>query len=70
MPFSPKRVGSVAYSLVMFVVVSVLSGVLIAGLFVPVAGIAGVSSKAAADGAGQDRGGAGHARPGDPVQGC
>ena len=49
MPFSPKRVGSVAYSLVMFVVVSVLSGVLIAGLFVPVAGIAGASSKAAAD---------------------
>ena len=49
MPFSPKRVGSVAYSLVMFVVVSVLSGVLIAGLFVPVAGIAGASSKAAAE---------------------
>lgn len=48
MPFSPKRVGNVAYSLVMFVVVSVLSGVLIAGLFVPVAGMAGVSSKAAA----------------------
>ena len=48
MPFSPKRVGSVAYSLVMFIVVSALSGVLIAGLFVPVAGIAGVSSKAAA----------------------
>ena len=49
MPFTPKRVGSVAYSLVMFVVVSVLSGVLIAGLFVPMAGIAGVSSKAAAE---------------------
>ena len=49
MPFTPKRVGGVAYSLVMFVVVSVLSGVLIAGLFVPLAGLAGVSSKAAAD---------------------
>ena len=49
MPFTPKRVGGVAYSLVMFIVVSVLSGVLIAGLFVPLAGLAGVSSKAAAD---------------------
>ena len=49
MPFSPRRLGSVAYSLVMFLVVSVLAGVLIAGLFVPVAGLAGVSSKAAAN---------------------
>ncbi|BAK38036.1 penicillin-binding protein [Microlunatus phosphovorus NM-1] len=49
MPFTPKRVGGVAYSLVMFIVVSVLSGVLIAGLFVPIAGLAGVSSKAAAE---------------------
>src|SRR6478735_8050994 len=49
MPFTPRRVGGVAYSLVMFVVVSVLSGVLIAGLFVPFAGLAGVSSKAAAE---------------------
>ena len=48
MPISPKRAGSVAYSLVMFVIVSVLAGVLIAGLFVPLAGMAGVSSKAAA----------------------
>ncbi len=48
MPFTPRRAGSVAYSLVMFVIVSVLSGVLIAGLFVPFAGLAGVSSKAAA----------------------
>ncbi|HEY5821498.1 MAG TPA: penicillin-binding protein [Propionibacteriaceae bacterium] len=48
MPFSPKRMGSVAYSLVMFVIVSVLAGVLIAGLFVPLAGLAGVSGKAAA----------------------
>jgi membrane peptidoglycan carboxypeptidase len=48
MPFSPKRAGGVAYSLVMFVIVSVLAGVLIAGLFVPLAGVAGVSSKAAA----------------------
>ncbi len=49
MPFTPKRVGGVAYSLVMFIVVSVLAGVLVAGLFVPLAGLAGVSSKAAAD---------------------
>jgi membrane peptidoglycan carboxypeptidase len=48
MPFSPRRAGSVAYSLVMFVIVSVLAGVLVAGLFVPLAGMAGVSSKAAA----------------------
>ncbi|WP_375431027.1 transglycosylase domain-containing protein [uncultured Friedmanniella sp.] len=48
MPFSPKRAGSVVYSLVMFVIVSVLAGVLVAGLFVPIAGMAGVGSKAAA----------------------
>jgi len=48
MPFSPKRAGSVAYSLTMFVIVSVLAGVLVAGLFIPVAGMAGVTSKAAA----------------------
>ncbi|CAA9407505.1 MAG: Multimodular transpeptidase-transglycosylase [uncultured Propionibacteriaceae bacterium] len=36
------------YSLVMFVVVSALAGVLIAGLFLPVAGIAGLSSRAVA----------------------
>ena len=48
MPFSPKRAGSVAYSLVMFVIVSVLAGVLIAGLFVPLAGMAGVTGKATA----------------------
>ncbi|HET9874006.1 MAG TPA: transglycosylase domain-containing protein [Propionibacteriaceae bacterium] len=49
MPFSPKRLGDVAYSMVMFIVVSVLAGVLVAGLFVPLAGFAGVSSKAAAE---------------------
>ena len=38
-----------AYSLTMFVVVSVLAGVLVAGLFVPYAGLAGMGSKAAAD---------------------
>jgi membrane peptidoglycan carboxypeptidase len=48
MSFSPKRLGSVAYSLVMFAIVSVLAGVLIAGLFVPFAGLAGVGTKAAA----------------------
>jgi membrane peptidoglycan carboxypeptidase len=48
MPFSPRRLGSVAYSLVMFAIVSVLAGVLIAGLFVPFVGMAGVSGRAAA----------------------
>jgi len=42
-------VGSVAYSLTMFAIVSVLAGVLVAGLFVPYAGLAGMGSKAAAD---------------------
>ncbi|RYZ29359.1 MAG: penicillin-binding protein, partial [Propionibacteriaceae bacterium] len=46
---SPQRVGSVAYSLTMFAVVSVLAGVLVAGLFVPYAGIAGLGSRAAAE---------------------
>ena len=48
MPFTPRRLGSVAYSLVMFVLVSVLAGVLVAGLFIPFAGMAGVSGRAAA----------------------
>ncbi len=48
MPLSPKRAGSVLYSLAMFVVVSALAGLLVAGLFVPLAGMAGVTSKAAA----------------------
>jgi membrane peptidoglycan carboxypeptidase len=48
MPFSPKRLGSVAYSMVMFAIVSVLAGVLVAGLFVPLAGVAGLTTKAAA----------------------
>jgi membrane peptidoglycan carboxypeptidase len=39
--------GSLAYSLVMFLVVSVLAGVLVAGLFIPFAGMAGVTSSAA-----------------------
>ena len=47
-PFTPKRMGSLAYSLVMFLVVSVLAGVLVAGLFIPFAGMAGVTSNAAA----------------------
>jgi len=47
-PFTPKRAGSLAYSLVMFVVVSILAGVLVAGLFIPFAGMAGVTSNAAA----------------------
>jgi len=48
MPLTPKRVGSVAYSLVMFVLVSVLAGVLVAGLFVPAAGMAGVGARTGA----------------------
>jgi membrane peptidoglycan carboxypeptidase len=48
MSFSPRRMGSIAYSLVMFAIVSVLAGVLIAGLFVPFVGMAGVSGRAAA----------------------
>jgi membrane peptidoglycan carboxypeptidase len=43
-----RRMGSVAYSMVMFTIVSVLAGVLIAGLFLPFAGMAGLSSRAAA----------------------
>ncbi|MGI3782772.1 MAG: transglycosylase domain-containing protein, partial [Janthinobacterium lividum] len=38
-----------AYSLTMFAIVSVLAGVLVAGLFVPYAGLAGMGSKAAAE---------------------
>ncbi|HET9650116.1 MAG TPA: transglycosylase domain-containing protein, partial [Microlunatus sp.] len=49
MPVSPRRVGVVATSVAMFTVVSVLSGVLIAGLFLPAAGVAGVGSKVMAD---------------------
>ena len=48
MPFSPKRAGSIVYSLVMFAVVSVLAGVLVAGLFVPYAGLAGIGGRAVA----------------------
>ncbi len=51
MPVSRKRrFGNVTYSIIMFGIVSVLSGVLIAGLFIPVAGLLGLSTKAAADG--------------------
>lgn len=48
MPLTPKRAGSVAYSLTMFVVVSLLAGLLVAGLVVPFAGILGVGSRATA----------------------
>ncbi|GAB3920253.1 carboxypeptidase [Microlunatus endophyticus] len=47
MPFSPKRAGSVAYSAVMFLVVSMVAGLLVAGLAVPVAAMAGVGGRAA-----------------------
>ncbi len=43
-----RRAGVIASSLAMFVLVSVLAGVLVAGLFVPFAGLAGVSGRAAA----------------------
>ena len=49
MPFTAKRAGTIAYSLVMFGVVSVLAGVLIAGLVVPLAALVGEGSRAAAD---------------------
>ncbi|GAA3640686.1 transglycosylase domain-containing protein [Microlunatus ginsengisoli] len=49
MPVSGRRVGAVLSSVALFGVISVLAGVLIAGLFIPVAGLAGVSSKVAAD---------------------
>jgi membrane peptidoglycan carboxypeptidase len=47
MPFSPKRAGSVAYSAAMFLVVSMVAGLLVAGLAVPVAAMAGVGGRAA-----------------------
>ena len=43
-----KTVGTVLRSLMMFVLVSALAGVLVAGLFLPVAGLAGLGGKAAA----------------------
>ena len=49
MPVSPRRVGVVASSAALFAVVSALAGVLIAGLVVPMAGLAGVGGKVAAD---------------------
>ncbi|GAB3752137.1 transglycosylase domain-containing protein [Microlunatus parietis] len=48
MPVSLKRPAKVLSSLAMFLVVSVLAGVLVAGLFVPFAGLAGVTGQAAA----------------------
>ncbi|QDP95088.1 penicillin-binding protein [Microlunatus elymi] len=47
MPLSPKRAGSVAYSAAMFLVVSMVAGLLVAGLAVPVAAMAGVGGRAA-----------------------
>ncbi|MGD7788870.1 transglycosylase domain-containing protein [Propionibacteriaceae bacterium Y1700] len=49
MSANPKQAAGVLYSAAMFLVVSVLSGVLIAGLAVPFAGVAGVASRAAAE---------------------
>src|SRR6478752_4426698 len=49
MPVNSRRVGVIASSVALFGVVSVLAGVLIAGLFLPAAGVAGVGSKAVAD---------------------
>ncbi len=50
MSLSPKRLGSVSYAAVMFGVVSVLAGLLVAALVVPFAAIAGTTSTAAAKG--------------------
>ena len=49
MPVTPKRVGGVLYSAVMFVAVSVLCGLLVAGLALPFAGMAGLGSRAAVE---------------------
>ncbi|WP_114560044.1 penicillin-binding protein [Desertihabitans aurantiacus] len=46
---STKRLGNLAYSTIMFVVVSVLMGLLAAGLVVPFAAVAGTGSRATAD---------------------
>ncbi|HEX8488989.1 MAG TPA: transglycosylase domain-containing protein [Propionibacteriaceae bacterium] len=43
-----KRSGRVAYSMAMFALVSALAGLLVAGLFVPYAGLMGMSTKAVA----------------------
>jgi membrane peptidoglycan carboxypeptidase len=44
-----RQAGRTAYALVMFVVVSVLAGVLLAGLVIPIAGLAAVGSRRTAD---------------------
>ena len=49
MPISPRRVGAFAISAAAFGIISVLAGVLIAALVIPAAGLAGVTSKVAAD---------------------
>jgi len=49
MPVTPKRVGGVFYSAIMFVAVSVLCGLLVAGLALPFAGMAGLASKSAVE---------------------
>lgn len=47
---SPARTGSLVYRAIMFVVVSVLAGVLVAGLFIPLAGMAGAATNAVSTG--------------------
>ncbi|MDN5725354.1 MAG: transglycosylase domain-containing protein [Propionibacteriales bacterium] len=49
MSANPKHAAGVLYSAAMFLVVSVLSGVLVAGLAVPFGGMAGVASRAGAE---------------------
>lgn len=49
MPWLVRRVGVVTYSMIMFVMVSALCGVLIAGLIVPAVGAATVGSRATKD---------------------
>ncbi|MFC7622324.1 transglycosylase domain-containing protein [Microlunatus sp. GCM10028923] len=48
MPVSPLRVVKIVSSFLLFAVVSVVAGVLVAGLFVPLAGLSGVTGQAAA----------------------
>ena len=70
MPFSPKRAGSIAYSMAMFAIVSVLAGVLVAGLFVPVAGLIGCRQQGRRRRAEQPPGRAGDPDAAHPIAGA
>ena len=47
---SPAQAGTTVYRALMFVVVSIFAGVLVAGLFIPFAGMAGAATKAVSSG--------------------